>query len=104
MLFSSSPDYLQAIMSRFCVVVTLAMCCPMVTGVSLAQPVPASGRYTWFIACIPYVCRVYTWWLVSAGSSIWQVYLVYRLCTVCLQGIHLVAGINRLQHLVGVPG
>ena len=77
LLLFSSPDYLQAIMARFCVVITLAVCCPMVTGVSLVQPVPASGRYTWLIACIPYVWQVYPvggWYNRKVCIfSLWQV-------------------------------
>ena len=38
-------DYLQEIMVRFCVVVTLAACC-LVTGASVTDMGPVSGRYT----------------------------------------------------------
>ena len=52
------PDYLQEIMARFCVVVTLAVCC-LVTGSNGIDPGPASGRYTRFVAGIPCVRQVY---------------------------------------------
>ena len=52
MVFFYLQDYLQEIMARFCVVVTLAVCC-LVTGSNGTDPGPASGRYTRFVAGIP---------------------------------------------------
>ena len=52
MVFFFFPqDYLQEIMARFCVVVTLAVCC-LVTDSNGTDPGPASGRYTQFLAGI----------------------------------------------------
>ena len=54
MVFFFLQDYLQEIMARFSVVVTLAVCC-VVTGASGTDPGPACGRYTRFVASIPCV-------------------------------------------------
>ena len=68
--FSSSSEYLQAVMSRFCVVVATAVCCLVTSSYGgYADPVP--GRYT-RVAGIP---------------NVWYMYYVYQTddrFTVCL--------------------
>ena len=68
--FSSSSEYLQAVMTRFCVVVAIAVCC-LVTSSYGGHADPVPGRYT-RVAGIP---------------SIWYMYYVHQAddrFTVCL--------------------
>jgi len=66
----SSPDYPQLMMVRFFVVVIIAVCCLI--------PVSAAGRYTRFVAGIPFIWQVYPvggWYIRMAGVfSWWQVH------------------------------
>jgi len=68
--FSSFSEYLQAVMSRFCVVVAIAVCC-LVTSSYGGHPDSVPGRYT----------------LVAGIPSVWYMYHVYQTddrFTVCL--------------------
>ena len=43
--FSSSSEYLQAVMTRFCVVVAIVVCC-LVSDSNGGDIAPVPGRYT----------------------------------------------------------